>query len=468
MLLKNTVKGLACLALGVGQLFAAGADPAPKPNIIFIISDDLGYGDISCYGQEHFSTPNIDKLADSGLRFTRHYSGATVCSPSRCSLMTGKDGGHATVRGNGHHTIRDDEVTVAEVAKAAGYNTAMIGKSCVTGNTQTPGFVLKSGFDYFYGTTDHRDGHYRYPKFVYRNTERVEFPENKLHTGTHYDGHLYTEEALGYLAEQSQDTPFFMILSYPIPHASVLAPEAERAAARPFVEKEVVFKNSKHYSNTPEVLANYIAMVTIMDTAVGSIVSQLKEQDLLENTLIVFTSDNGPAFEGGKLPEMLNSAGPLRGGKRDLYEGGIRIPFIASWPAMMEGGQTTDHASAFWDFLPTVCELTGQSAPTDIQGVSYAATLTGEGDQAKHDYLYWEFHERKGRRALQQGDWKLVQYNLNTPKQLKTELYNLADDIGETTDLSKSHPEKLSELLSLIDAARVPSKLFRSRELDQL
>ena len=425
-------------------LFAAGAAlvAAPqKPNIIFVISDDLGYGDISCYGQENFSTPNIDRLAETGLKFTSHYSGATVCSPSRCSLMTGKDGGHATVRGNGPYTILDKEVTVAEVAKAAGYHTAMIGKSCVTGNTQTPETVLKSGFDYFYGTTDHRDGHYRYPKFVYRNTERVAFPENKLHAGTHYDGHLYSEEALAYLAKQSEETPFLLMLSYPLPHASVLAPEAERAAARPFVKQEVVFENSKHYSNTPEVLANYIAMITIMDQAVGSIVEQLKAQGLYEDTLIIFTSDNGPAFEGGKTPEMLNSAGPLRGGKRDLYEGGIRIPFIASWPAVMDGGQTTDHVSAFWDFLPTVCELTGQPAPEDIQGISYVATLTGQGTQATHATLYWEFHAKNGRRALRQGDWKLVQYNLKTPKKIQTQLFNLADDIGENHDLSKTPRE---------------------------
>lgn len=437
------------------------------PNIIFIMSDDQGYGDLSSYGQKQFTTPNIDRLASSGLKFTRHYSGATVCAPSRCSLMTGKDGGHATVRGNGPAMIHDDEVTVAEVAKAAGYNTAMIGKSNVTGNTQTPGKVLKSGFDYFYGTTDHRDGHFRYPKFVYRNTERVELPGNEKHHGTHYDGHLYTEEALGYIAQQSQETPFFMMLSYPIPHASIIAPEADRAAARKFVDQEIAFKKSNHYTKTSELLANYIAMIRIMDQAVGSIVSQLKAQGLYEDTLIIFTSDNGPAYEGGMNPKMLNSNGVLRGGKRDLYEGGIRIPFIASWPAAIEAGRVTDHASAFWDFLPTVCELTGQPVPDGIQGISYAPTLLGREDQARHSYLYWEFHEKGGRRALQQGDWKLVQYNMNQqPAQRKTELYNLAEDIGETQDLSEEYPEKLSEMLELIERARVPSPLFPHTGMD--
>lgn len=465
--MKLLFKTITALSLASVGLFTYAEEAvAQKPNIIFIIADDLGYSDLSCYGQKSFPTPHIDQLADSGVRFTRHYSGATVCSPSRASLMTGRDGGHVTVRGNGAYTIGDEEITVSEIAKQADYNTAMIGKSCVTGNTQTPETVLASGFDYFYGTTDHRDGHYRYPKFVYKNTERIEFPKNKLHTGTHYDGNLYTDEALGYIAKQDENTPFFMILSYPIPHASVLAPEEDLVAARTFVKKEVAAKKSKHYTATNEVKANYIAMITIMDKAVGAIRSQLEEQNLLDNTIIVFTSDNGPSSEGGTNPELLDSNGPLRGGKRDLYEGGIRIPFIASWPAAIQAGQVTDHPSAFWDFLPTVCELTDQSIPTDIQGVSYFPTLLGKGEQNKHQSLYWEFHEKGGRRAIQQGDWKLVQYNVNAPNKTTTELFNLANDIGETTDLSLEYSDKVIELLELMDNARVPSENFPNKILD--
>ena len=441
---------------------------AAKPNIIYIITDDLGYADLSCYGQKNFTTPNIDKLAASGVRFTRHYSGATVCAPSRCSLMTGKDGGHAAVRGNGAFAVPDEETTVAEIATKAGYNTAMIGKSCVTGNTQTPETVLSSGFGYFYGTTDHRDGHFRYPEFVYRNTEKIEFPGNKLHEGTDYDADLYTGEALGYIAKQDAGKPFFMILSYPIPHASVLAPEEERKEARPLVKNEVGLKKSGHYTATPEVKANYIGMMTLLDDAVGSIVAQLWEQGLLEDTLIIFTSDNGPHYEGGYKPEMLDSNGPLRGGKRDLYEGGIRVPFIASWPAAIKPGGTSDHPSAFWDFLPTVCELTGEAIPDGIQGISFAPTLTGKGDQGKHDYLYWEFHEQGIRRAIQQGDWKLVQYNLSSPDKTTIELYDLGKDIGEANDLSKDNPEKTAELLKLIDGARKPSGNFPVPSLDAL
>ena len=201
-------------------------------------------------------------------------------------------------------------------------------------------------------------------------------------------------------------------------------------------------------------------MLTLLDDAVGAVVEQLKKQNLIENTLIIFTSDNGSHYEGGYKPELLGSNAPLRGGKRDLYEGGIRIPFITSWPDAIKPGQTSDHPSAFWDFLPTVCKLTESPVPKNIQGISFAPTLLGKGEQKKHGHLYWEFQEKAGRRAIQQGDWKLVQYNLSKPNKLTTELFNLAEDIGENKDLSKAHPEKLAELLKLIETARVPSELF--------
>lgn len=440
---------------------------AQKPNIIYIITDDLGYGDISCYGQKNFSTPNIDQLATNGIRFTRHYSGATVCNPSRCALMTGKDTGHAAVRGNGEFSIPDKEITVGEIAKSAGYNTAMIGKSCVTGNTQTPETVLSSGFDFFFGTTDHRDGHFRYPEFVYRNTEKVSFPENKLHSGTHYDAKLYTKETLTYISKQSSEKPFLLILSYPIPHASTLAREEDLKAVRPLVKDEVDTSNQSHYTGTKEVKANYMGMMKYLDDSVGEIVATLKNQNLLNNTLIIFTSDNGPSNEGGYKIDFFDSNGTLRGGKRDLYEGGIRVPFIASWPASIKPGQTTDHPSAFWDFLPTVCELTNQSTPADIQGISYLSTLLGKGDQRKHPHLYWEHHEQNIRRAIQVGDWKLVQTNVALPEKSTTELFDLSKDINETTDLAKQHPEKTAELLKLIKTARIPNKQFPVPVLDK-
>jgi arylsulfatase A len=257
------------------------------------------------------------------------------------------------------------------------------------------------------------------------------------------------------------------VLSYPIPHASVLAPEEERNEARPLVKDEVGLKKSGHYTATPEVKANYIGMMTLLDDAVGSIVAQLGKQGLLDDTLIIFTSDNGPHYEGGYKPELLDSNGPLRGGKRDLYEGGIRVPFIASWPAAIKPGGTSDHPSAFWDFLPTVCELADQPAPDGIQGISFESTLTGNGDQEKHAYLYWEFHEQGIRRAIQSGDWKLVQYNLSKPAKTTTELYDLGKDIGETKDLSKGNPEKTAELVKLIDGVREPAGNFPVPSLDR-
>lgn len=440
---------------------------AQKPNIIYIIADDLGYNDISAYGQKNFSTPNIDQLAANGIRFTRHYSGATVCNPSRCSLMTGKDTGHTSIRGNGAFSISKDDLTVSKIAKTAGYRTAMIGKSCVTGNTQTPESVLEAGFDFFYGTTDHRDGHFRYPKFVYKNTEKITFPDNKLHTGTHYDLELYTKESLNYLSQQTPEKPFFLLLSYPAPHASVVAREAELNAVRASVKNEISSKSDKHYTLTKEVKANYIGMMKYLDDSVGEIVASLKKQNLLENTLIIITSDNGPHFEGGFNPELLDSNGSLRGGKRDLYEGGIRVPFIASWPASIKPGQTTDHPSAFWDFLPTVCDLTEQPLPKDIQGISYANTLLGKNDQAKHPYLYWEHHEDDIGRAIQVGDWKLVQTNVTLPAKRTTELFDLGKDISETTNLAAKQPDKTAELLKLIDKARVPSEFFPVPALDK-
>ncbi len=438
-----------------------------KPNIIFIITDDLGYGDISCYGQKNFSTPNIDQLAANGIRFTRHYSGSTVCSPSRCTLMTGKDTGHAAIRGNGSFSLPDEEITVGEIAKSAGYNTAMIGKSCVTGNTQTPEIVISSGFDFFFGTTDHRDGHFRYPEFVYRNTEKVLFPENKFHTGTHYDAELYTKETLNYLSKQTSEKPFLLVLSYPIPHASTLAREEDLKAVRPLVKDEVVSSKQNHYTETQEVKANYMGMLKYLDDSVGEILATLKKQNLLDDTLIIFTSDNGPSAEGGYKPEYLGSNIPLRGAKRDLYEGGIRVPFIASWPASIKPNQTTDHPSAFWDFLPTVCDLIGKPIPENIHGISFANTLLGKGDQPKHPYLYWEFHEMNIRRAIQVGDWKLVQYNLAIPEKTTIELYDLSKDISETTNLAKANPEKTAELLKLITKAHIQNNNFPAPSLDQ-
>jgi len=428
---------------------------AGMPNIVFIIADDLGYGDLSCYGQKNFQTPAIDALAAGGLRFTDHYSGATVCAPSRACLMTGKDGGHAAIRGNGPFNLPESETSVATLLKRAGYHTALIGKSCATGNTQNPEVLARHGFDLFYGTTDHKDGHFRYPEFVYENSRRIDFSGNKLHTGTDYDLDVYTKRTLAYLDERSAGQPFFLLLSLPVPHASVNLPGEE------------VVPSLEHYTQVRDPRESYMGLMKMIDDSVAVLVERLKEKGLWENTLVIFTSDNGPHSEGGYRPEMLESAGPLRGQKRDLYEGGIRVPFIAHWPGVIEAGRETGHVSAFWDFLPTVCEIVSVPAPEGIQGISYLPTLRGEAGQEAHRSLYWESHQSGARRALRAGDWKVVQYAVAGKNPGAFELYNLKDDISEKTDLAARHPEKLAALREMMESARVPSELFPLPALDR-
>ena len=430
-----------------------------KPNIIFIITDDLGYGDLGCYGQKTTQTPVLDKLAAEGIRFTQHYSGSTVCAPARSTLMTGLDTGSTWLRGNGEFELRPDpeDLTVATLLQRAGYRTAMVGKSCVSGNTQNPEHVLNKGFDVFYGTTSHKDGHFRYPHFIYDQGLRVDLEGNELHTGKSYDAELYTARAEAFI--QETDGPFFLLLSYPIPHASVLGPEGSVQGGAGMKHK------NGHYTEVKDPAAHYRAMVEALDAYVGRVLAALREKGIEKDTLIVFTSDNGSHFEGGYNPKMLESSGPLRGGKRDLHEGGIRVPMIAHWPSGIAKPGISDHASAFWDFLPTACELAGVDAPEGLHGISYAPTITGKGEQLAHDFLYWEFHEQGTRRALRQGDWKLLQYNLD--KQGKPELYDLRKDLAETKDLAAEEPERVAAMLKIMEERHKPSPIFPNKTLDR-
>lgn len=448
-------------------VIALTAQAMAGPNIIFIIADDLGYGDLSCYGQKNFKTPVLDRLASRGIRFTDHYSGATVCAPSRCTLMTGLDNGRATIRGNGEFTLRPDpaDITVARLLKNAGYRTAMIGKSCVTGNTQNPAEVLGKGFDVFYGTTSHVDGHWRYPRFVYDQEKRIELSGNALHRGRHHDVPLYTRKALDFLSAQSADQPFFLLLSYPVPHASVLAPPGDikgGAGKAP---------GNAHYTPVADPKAHYIALVRALDAAVGQIEKTLGEKSLAEDTLILFTSDNGSHSEGGYHPDMLNSSGGLRGLKRDLYEGGIRVPLIAHWPAGIKKPGPSDFPCGFVDFLPTVCELAGIPVPPDLDGLSYAALLDGEKMPQRSRPLYWESHENRGRRAMRDGRWKLVQYELQSApdaKARKPKLFDLEADPGESRNLAADHPEQVAKMLAWMKSHRRPSEWFPFPALDRL
>jgi len=441
-------------ALFLTQIASGGQ----HPNIVFIIADDLGYGDIGCYGQKTTKTPVLDKLAAEGIRFTQHYSGSTVCAPSRSSLMTGLDTGSTWLRGNGEFELRPDpqDLTVASLLQRAGYRTAMIGKGSISGDTQNPQRVLDKGFDVFFGTTDHRDGHFRYPRFVYDQTKRVDMEGNDLHTGKTYDAELFTERAEAFIRET--DGPFFLLLSYPIPHAAVLGPEGSVPGGAGMTHEK------GHYTQVKNPKAHYRAMVEAMDGYVGRVMATLEEKGVAKDTLVIFTSDNGSHFEGGYHPDMLDSSGPLRGGKRDLYEGGIRVPMIARWPAGISKPGTSDHISAFWDFLPTACELAGVEAPAGIHGISYAPSITGKGGQPAHDFLYWEFHEQGTRRALRQGDWKLVQYDME--KDVKPELYHLGKDLAETQNLAGQEPERVAAMLKILENRRVPSPIFPNKALD--
>jgi arylsulfatase A-like enzyme len=448
----NAMRGLLLFFLGIGLA-------AAKPNIVFVIADDLGYGDLGCYGQKTIQTPVLDKLAAGGIRFSQHYSGCTVCAPSRSALMTGLDTGSTWLRGNGPNELRPDpeDLTVATLLKRAGYRTAMVGKSCVSGNTQNPRRVLEKGFDVFYGTTSHVDGHHRYPLFVYDQDKKVELEGNRLHSGKSYDAELYTARAERFIRET--EGPFFLLLSYPIPHAAVLGPEGS-------VPGGAGMKPGKaHYTPVKQPAKHYRAMVEALDGYIGRLLAALEEKGVARDTLIVFTSDNGSHFEGGYNPKMLDSSGPLRGGKRDLYEGGIRVPMIAHWPTGITKPGTSDHVSAFWDFLPTACELSGVEAPAGIHGISYAPTLTGKSEQLAHDFLYWEFHEQGTRRALRQGDWKLVQYDL--AKKGKPELYHLGRDLAEGNDLADQEPERVAAMLKRMNGHRKPSPIFPNPALDR-
>lgn len=443
-----------------------------KPNIIYILADDLGYGDLGCYGQTRFQTPNLDKMAAGGMLFTQHYSGTTVCAPSRSSLMTGQHTGHTPIRGNkewqpeGQWPMTTDAVTVAEILKQAGYVTGAFGKWGL-GFVGTEGDPNLQGFDEFYGYNCQRLAHNYYPGHLWDNQQKVEIPENSGDKFEVYAPHLIHERALQFI-EKNKDKPFFMFYPNVIPHAELLLPEENLSEFRGKFLPEKAFKGAEPgskgfregpYGTQSESHAAFAAMVTLLDKQVGEVLAKLKELGLEKNTLVLFSSDNGPHQEGGADPDFFDSNGPLKGYKRDLYEGGIRVPMIAFWEGKIIAGSKSEHVSAFWDVLPTLAELTGLPTPENIDGISFLPALLGK-EQKQHEYLYWEFHEKNGRKALRKGDWKLVKYDVFDPEKTTTELYNLAEDVGEENNLAAGNPEVLKELQLLMDAARTDNMNF--------
>ncbi len=398
-----------------------------RPNIILIQADDLGYGDLSVYGQGQFATPGIDRLAREGIRFTNYYSGSTVCAPSRAALMTGLHTGHAWIRGNGEIPLRPEDTTVAMLLRDAGYRTAVIGKWGL-GTPGTTGQPDKKGFDYSFGFLDHRHAHRQFTDHLYRNAERVPVDPNK-----DYVNDLFTREAESFIA-RNDPKPFFLYLNYTVPHAELRAPEDALAPLKgrfpetPFVNAAgdarqtgaTIDGASLGYRSQPTPRAAFVAMITRMDRDIARLTAVLGERKIDERTLIMFVSDNGPHREGGADPAFFKSSGGLRGIKRDLYEGGIRVPMVARWVGTIPAGRVSYHEWAHWDMLPTLTELAGAKTPAGIDGMSMARALKGQ-QQPTHEFMYWEFHERGFQQAVRMGHWKAVRLKKDAP----LELYDL-------------------------------------------
>ncbi len=424
-----------------------------RPNVIYILADDLGYGDPGCFGQQQVKTPNIDKLAAEGMKFTQHYAGSAVCGPSRCSLMTGLHTGHCYIRGNAVYSLRPEDWTLAEVFKKTGYSTACIGKWGLGGIGET-GHPNNQGFDYFYGYLGHGHAHHYYTTYLFRNSEQITLD------GQTYTHDLLTEEALDFI-ERSKNRPFFLYLPYTIPHREVVCPTKD-----PYTSE-----------SWPEIEKTFAAMVTRMDRDIGRIMDLIKQLGFDDDTMVIFTSDNGPHSKDGHSSTYFTSSGSyggenLRGEKRDLYEGGVRAPMVARWPGKIPASTQTEHICAFWDVLPTFADLVGMEignikwgdiseTVTNMDGISFLPTLLGKAAlQKQHEHLYWEFYEENYKQAVRKGKWKMVRLNvksystesayLNDTNTSNIKLFDLDIDPGEDTNLASTYPTIRDELKTLI------------------
>jgi arylsulfatase A-like enzyme len=422
---------------------------ADKPNILFILADDLAYGDLGCYGQKRILTPNLDRLAAEGVRFTQGYSGSTVCAPSRCCLMTGMHTGHATIRGNKKPEvgIQPNETTVANLLKRAGYRTAMFGKWGL-GGPGTGSVPNARGFDSFFGYLDQQHAHNSYPEHLWENQNEFLLTANWFDQRKEFAPDLFTARTLEFLKTPA-DRPFFLCLTTTIPHA-----DNELARLR---GNGMEVPSDQPYSDRdwPQIEKNFAAMITRMDSDVGRVLEQLKASGLERNTIVIFASDNGPHKEGGHDPEYFNSRGPLRGIKRDLYEGGVRVPFIVRWPGRIAPGRVSNQVVAFWDFLPTAAELAEVETPAGLDGISFVPVLLGK-PQRSHEHLYWEFHEGGFKQAVRMGDWKGVRIDVGR----KIELYSLKEDLAEKNDVAAQHPDIVAKVEALMKSARTDSREY--------
>jgi arylsulfatase A len=461
------------LSCAAGPAFTQSGGPS-KPNIIFILADDLGYGDVGPYGQKLIRTPHIDELAREGMKFTQMYAGTAVCAPSRSSLMSGQHTGHTFIRGNkevlpeGQQPIPDSMVTMAEVLKKAGYATGAFGKWGL-GPVGSEGDPVRQGFDEFYGYNSQLESHRYYPTHLWDNDQKIPLERNgQLEYENLYAPDLIQQKTLAFIDQYAGHQPFFLYAAYTLPHAELLVPDDsifEYYKGR-FPEQPYHGNNYGKgatvggYTSQAYPHATYAAMVTRLDLYVGQIMARLKEKGLDKNTLVVFTSDNGPHKEGGNDPPFFDSGGGLRGIKRDLYEAGIREPFIVRWPGRVKAGTQNSFIGAFWDMLPTFADLAHTATPTPIDGISMVPALTGKGTQKKHDWLYWEFHEDGGKQAVRESRWKAVRLNADKEPDSAIELYDLQTDPAEQHNVAARYPEKVRELSAIMESAHVKSILF--------
>lgn len=478
-----------------------------KPNIIYILADDLGYGELGCYGQKLIETPHIDQLAKDGILFTQHYSGAPVCAPSRCMLMTGKHPGHAQIRGNdewksrgdvwnykaqaadstleGQRPLAADTKTLARMMKQAGYTTGIVGKWGL-GAPHTHSTPTKMGFDFFVGYNCQRQAHTYYPLHLYKNDTRIYLnndtvpPGTKLDKGADpydldsyakynlntYSGDVMFDELTGFINDNNPKltgNPFFMYWATPIPHAPLQAPQHwvdyyvnKFGDEEPYIGKKGYFPHRYPH-------AAYAAMVSYMDEQVGQMIQQLKTLKIYDNTLIIFSSDNGATYNGGTDSPWFKGGGPFKSeygwGKGFTHEGGLRVPMIASWPDNIIPGSQSDHISAFWDVMPTLCEIAGIDAPENTDGISFVNALKGK-EQKSHDFLYWEYPEYGGQQAVRLGKWKGIRKNIKKGN-MKLELYNLDSDIQEQNNVASQYPEIIEQMETIMKNEHQPAELDR-------
>ena len=472
-MLHNRACAIVILSFAAGIALCDGATRAAlPPNIIFIMADDLGYAELGSYGQKKIRTPHLDKLAAEGMRLTQYYAGSTVCAPSRAVLMTGRHAGHAPVRATreiqpeGQHPIAAAAVTLAEVLKGAGYVTGAIGKWGL-GPPSSEGDPIKQGFDLFFGYNCQRKAHNHYPAYLWRNDRKVPLEGNNDGlTGAHYAHDLFEREALQFI-RTSREKPFFLYVPFTIPHLALQVPEDSLAEYKGRWE-DPPYDGSRRYLPHPHPRAAYAAMITRMDRSVGRIVDLLRELRLDDNTLVMFTSDNGPvqgasAGSGGTDSEFFASAGQLRGLKGSLYEGGIRVPFIAKWTGRIKAGTVSDVLAVHYDILPTLSEVAGAKAPPDVDGVSLMPVLLGAKPPAR-EFLYWEYPAGVGQQAVRLGNWKGVRPDLS--KSTAIELYDLQKDPGERQDVAAAHPDVVKRIAAIMAREHRPSADFPLPAID--